>query len=132
MNKEAFISLVQDTYGVTGEALFSRDPETLVFRHRGNQKWFAIMMKISRKSLHLTGEGTVLAVNLKCDPLLIGSLRQENGFFPAWHMNKDHWITAALDGTAADDTLRFLVEMSYTLTAPKKRRRPAPTKQEDF
>jgi len=31
-------------------------------------------------------------------------------------MNKAHWLSVALDGTAAEETLRFLVDMSYELT----------------
>ena len=57
-------------------------------------------------------------------PLLIGSLRMEPGFYPAYHMNKDNWITAALDGSAPDDTIRMLLEMSYAATAPKLRKKP--------
>ena len=55
-------------------------------------------------------------VNLKCDPILIGSFRGEPGIFPAWHMNKAHWLSVALDGTASDDSLLFLLDMSYELT----------------
>ena len=55
-------------------------------------------------------------VNLKCDPILIGSFREEPGVFPAWHMNKAHWLSVALDGTASDDSLMFLLDMSYELT----------------
>ena len=48
----------------------------------------------------------------------------EPGFYPAYHMNKDNWITAALDGSAPDDTIRMLLEMSYAATAPKLRKKP--------
>ena len=37
----------------------------------------------------MPGDESIDVVNLKCDPLLIGSLRSEPGFFPAYHMNKD-------------------------------------------
>lgn len=62
-------------------------------------------------------------VNLKCDPILIGSLRAEPGFYPAYHMNKENWITAALDGSAPEDKLRLVLDMSYNATAPKLRKR---------
>ena len=75
----------------------------------------------------LPGQQPVDIVNLKCDPLLIGSLRMEPGFYPAYHMNKDNWITAALDGSAPDDTIRMLLEMSYAATAPKLRKKPRPS-----
>ena len=64
-------------------------------------------------------------VNLKCDPILIGSLRAEPGFYPAYHMNKENWITAALDGSAPEDKLRLVLDMSYNATAPKLRKKKA-------
>lgn len=66
-----------------------RNPNFAVFWHSNNQKWFALIMDIPRSRLGLPGDELLDVVNLKCDPLLIGSLRSEPGFFPAYHMNKD-------------------------------------------
>lgn len=60
-------------------------------------------------------------VNLKCDTLLIGSLRCEPGFFPAYHMNKDSWITVALDGSVSDDKIKMLLDAGYDATTSKAR-----------
>ena len=38
-------------------------------------------------------------------------------------MNKENWITAALDGSAPEDKLRLVLDMSYNATAPKLRKR---------
>ena len=76
-------------------------------------------MVIPRRTLGLDGDGTIDVVNLKCDPVLIGSLRLEKGFFPAYHMSKEKWITVALDGTVDDERLKALVDMSFDLTAVK-------------
>ena len=65
----------------------------------------------------------VTLLNVKCDPILIGSLRQEPGIYPAYHMNKNHWISIALDGTASEELVTMLLDMSYGLTAPKMRRK---------
>lgn len=59
----------------------------------------------------------VPVLNLKADPRLIGPQREKPGFFPAYHMNKEHWITAALDGSAPEDEIKILLAMSYDLTA---------------
>ena len=116
MNREELAAYLTDTYSVEGEHLFAKYPSFLVFRHNGNQKWFAVMMDIPRKKLGLTGEGQTQVVNLKCDTRLIGSFREGPGIFPGWHMNKAHWLSVALDGTAEDEKIRFLVDMSYELT----------------
>ena len=76
-------------------------------------------MEISGEKLGLQGE--VCVVNLKCDPLLIGSFRMEPGIYPAYHMSKAHWLTVLLDGAVADEKLKFLLEMSYDLTKGRKK-----------
>lgn len=66
-----------------------------VFRHGGNRKWFALVLDVPRNKLGLPGTQMIDVVNLKCDPILIGSLRGEPGIFPAYHMNKDSWLRSA-------------------------------------
>lgn len=105
-----------DTYSTTGEYLFARYPNFQVFRHEGNQKWFAVLMDTPKKNLGLIGCGEISVVNLKCDTRLIGSFRMEPGIFPGWHMNKAHWLLVALDSTVENEKIKFLVEMSYNLT----------------
>ena len=61
-------------------------------------------------------------LNLKCDPVLIASLRGTPGLLPAYHMNKEHWITAVLDGSAPDAQIQTLLAMSYDVTAPGRGR----------
>ena len=116
MNRQELAAYLTDTYSVTDEHLFARYPNFQVFRHTGNQKWFAVIMDIPRKNLKITGEGEISVVNLKCDTRLIGTFREEPGIFPGWHMNKAHWLSVALDGTVEVEKIRFLVDMSYALT----------------
>ena len=96
-------------------------PNFAVFRHANNQKWFALVMDVPKDKLGLPGIDPISVVNLKCDPVLIGSLRSEPGFFPAYHMNKDGWISVALDGSVPDEKTKMLLDMSYGMTAPKMR-----------
>lgn len=78
-----------------------------------------MIMDIPKSRLGLGVQDIIVVVNLKCDPLLIGSLRMEQGFYPAYHMNKENWITVALDGSAPDEKIKMLVDMSYELTMKK-------------
>lgn len=50
-----------------------------------------------------------------------GMLHSRPGFFLAYHMNKEHWISAALDGSVDAEELRALLAESFARTAPKKR-----------
>ena len=95
--------------------------ENAVLRHKKNNKWYALIMKVGCSKLGLQGEDTVDVVNVKCEPMLIGSLLAQTGFHPAYHMNKDKWITVRLDGSVPEDKIKNLIALSYQMTAPKKR-----------
>ena len=62
---------------------------------------------------------------MKSDPLLIGALRGQEGYFPAYHMNKEHWVSLRLD-VLPDATLLDLLADSYDLTRAKMRRASPP------
>lgn len=119
MNRIELDELVSETYGVEGDHPWDKYPEYTVYRHQSSWKWFALVMGIDRKKLGLTGEGAIDVVNLKCDSRMTGSMRKEPGVYPAYHMNKANWLSVALDGSAADGTVKLLLDMSFELTAPK-------------
>ena len=81
-----------------------------------NKKWFALVIEINARKLGLTEDKTVDVLNIKCDPMIIGSLRMKEGFFPAYHMKKENWISILLDGTVSADEIKPLLELSYQLT----------------
>lgn len=85
-------------------------------------------MDIPKSKLGLPHTDMVDVVNLKCDPILIGSLRGDAGIFPAYHMSKANWITVALDGSVPDEKLKMLLDLSYELTATKMKMK---TKQQN-
>ena len=120
MTREEFEGLVLDTYGIRADYPFEEDFETGVFRHEGSGKWFAIAMRIGRSRIGLTGEGSIDVVNMKCAPEVIESIAGvESGIFRAYHMNKTHWLTVTLDGSCDDDTIAWLLGISYDLTRTK-------------
>ena len=121
MNRTACQSYIEENYGIAGEYPFAKDASTCVFRHQNNRKWFALVMQIPGQKLGLSGDGDIWILYVKCDPRLIGSFRQEQGIFPAYHMSKAHWLTVALDGTVDRDKIKFLLDMSYDLTKGGRR-----------
>lgn len=121
MNREELIQYITETYTADPEHPWANEPDYTVFRHRGNKKWFALIMDISGDKLGLDAE-RISIVNLKNSPAMSGSLRSEKGIFPAYHMNKQQWISAVLgDGGADDELLKILVDMSYNLTDKKRK-----------
>ncbi|MBQ4626119.1 MAG: MmcQ/YjbR family DNA-binding protein [Clostridia bacterium] len=123
MNRAEVINYISEAYGVHAEYPFAQYPDTAVFRHANNRKWFAVVIAVQKNKLGLSGEGIIDIINLKCSPILSGSLRSEAGFFPAYHMNKTNWISAALDGSADSQKIKWLLDLSYDLTAKKIKKR---------
>ncbi|MBQ6987471.1 MAG: MmcQ/YjbR family DNA-binding protein [Oscillibacter sp.] len=119
MNREELERLILNDYNAEPEYLWPKYPRFEVFRHKSNQKWFALMMDVPKNKLGLPETDTLDVANFKCSPLLIGSLLGEAGFFPAYHMNKENWITVALDGSVSDEQVTALLDWSYDATAPK-------------
>ncbi len=123
MNREELIKYISESYGTQADYPFMQYPDVAVFRHVNNKKWFAVVMKVQKSRLGIKSEGAVDILNLKCDPILVGSLRNEDGFYPAYHMSKTNWISAALDGSTSADKIKWLIDISFELTARKVKSR---------
>ena len=116
MNRSDMEAYIARQYGVLPEYPWVSSPESAVFRHTGNRKWFAVIMEIPRGKLGLSGEDMLQVINFKHDAAAIAALWAQPGCYPAYHMNKNHWVTVALDGTADNELLLYLLERSFCLT----------------
>ena len=105
---------IQEKYGDQLEYLWEKSPDTAVLRHEGNQKWYAVLMRIPWDKLEKGREGLVEAVNLKHDQ--VADLLSQNGIYPAFHMNKRYWLSLALDDSLQDEEVIELIERSWNLT----------------
>ena len=131
MNREELESYILNHYSTEADYPWADTPHAAVFRHASNRKWFALVMDVPRDKLGLARMKKLDIVNFKCNPILIASLRGEPGIFPAYHMNKSSWITAALDGSVPAETIELLLDVSYELTKPKIRRKTANKEETD-
>lgn len=122
MRQEMLTEWIAQTYNTDPEFPWESSPESMVFRHRENGKWFALAMAVPREKLGLPGGGRAWVLNVKVDPLEAGSLRGEPGVLPAYHMNKEHWITVLLDGTVEEAKVCGLIDLSFEATASKKKK----------
>ena len=112
----------EEQYGTEPERLWAAYPTYEVLRRADSGKWYGLVADVERGKLGLDGEGRVDILNVKCDSRLIGSLLSESGFLPAYHMNRGHWITILLDGAVKLEEIFPLLEMSYDLVAPKRKK----------
>lgn len=123
---ETVFAYIKEKYKTSPEYPWERDRSSAVFRHSDNKKWFALVMSVGKDKLGLSDTGYVDVVNLKINDFMFRDiLVKEEGIFPAYHMNKNHWITVLLDGTVKEDKIYDLIDISFTATAQKKRKGPA-------
>ena len=111
------MSRVQEKYENQLEYLWEKSPDTAILRHENNQKWYAVLMKISWDKLEKGREGLVEAVNLKHNQ--VSDLLVKKGIYPAFHMNKRYWISVPLDDSLSDEEILELIEKSWNLTLKK-------------
>ena len=122
MTKQTFLDYCRNAYGTAADYPFDKDFETAVLRHSGNRKWYAIVMRVSRRKFGFDCDEVIDVVNVKLPLEMFGSFGPSEGVYPAYHMNKLHWISLLLPDIA-DDLTEFLVNASFEATKDKKKRK---------
>ena len=122
MTKQSFLEYCLQTYGTVADYPFEDDFETAVLRHAESRRWYALVMRVPRRKFGQESDEAVEVVNLKLPTEMFGSFGTADGVYPAYHMNKLHWISVLLPD-ACDDLLQFLVGVSFEATKrPAKRK----------
>ena len=122
MTKEEFFMLAASAYGTAPDYPFEEDFETAVLRHGDTRKWYAIVMRVSRSKFGLESDEVIDVVNLKLPLEMFGSFGASDGVYPAYHMNKLHWISVLLPDVPTD-VAHFLLNVSFEATKSKIKER---------
>ena len=122
MTKQGFLEYCLDTYGTSPDYPFDDLLETAVLRHSYNRKWYALVMRVSRRKFGFDNDEVIDVVNLKLPTEMFGSFGVADGIYPAYHMNKLHWISVLLPD-APEDVIQFLVSVSFEATKDKRTRK---------
>lgn len=102
---------------------FDEDFDSIVMRHKSSKKWFGLIMSVSGSKIGREDSVLLDIMNLKSNPddsVILFELYPE--IIPAYHMNKTHWITVALDGSADSAQIKWLLDLSYDLTNIKSKK----------
>ena len=84
-----------------------------------------LVFKVNGKIFLLAGlDSSPLQFNVKCDPEKANQLREDHpdSILPGYHMNKKHWNTIIVDGRLSAKQLKEMIDDSYVLVAPKKKK----------
>ncbi len=101
------------TYEAATDHSFEGDPTVTIFRRLDNNQRFAATKNIGCRSVNAGNTGRIDILNVSVSPRLVATLREREGFRPAWRMNSNKWVTVLLDGTVPDDEIRSLIDEGY-------------------
>ena len=129
--KDSVFEYIKKKYKTSPEYLWKRYPEYAVFRHADNNKWFALQAAVPGDKLGIDRDEPVQIINVKVDDIFFRDmLINQEGIIPAYHMNKQHWITVLLDGSVKQEQVFDLIDASYMATASaKKKQKIRPPKE---
>jgi len=120
MVREEIFEYAKKVYGTAPEYLWKQYPDYAVLRTQDTKKWYAVIMKVPKEKLGMKDSGDVEIMNVKCEPEMVHVLIQAEGFFPGYHMNKEHWISILLDGTVGEIKILDFLDRSYELLDKKR------------
>ena len=116
VTRELIFAYIESKYATRPEQTFSKFPEYCIFRHKHNGKWYGLVMNVQKNKLTIEGEGETDIIDVKVEPELVGSLLKKNGYYRAYHMNKENWISIDLKSDVTVQEVEEMIDNSYELT----------------
>ena len=110
------IDYCNDKYGENHVNPFKKHPDILAFVNEKN-KWYALLSDVDynklNKNTDITTKVKILNVKYPTDKIL--EIIDNKNIFPAYHMNKKNWISIVLDKNIKLETIKELIDISYSL-----------------
>ncbi len=116
----AVLDYVRGKYGDELQFLWENLSDSAILRRKDNDKWYAVFMIVERRKLGLDEDGKAEVIDLRADTEVVEREVDGKFYFPAYHMNKKHWLTVCLDGSVAADKICAMIDESYALAGNKK------------
>ena len=114
------IKYIKEQYGDNLEFLWEKYPSTAVFRRKDTKKWYCIFMPVSKDKFGFKSKEIAEVINLKAPSEEIIMIVDNKTIFPAYHMNKKHWISIILDGSLDIEEIYSRIDISYNLVGKNK------------
>lgn len=90
LKREEVFEYSKAKYNVDPDYPWEKFSDYAVLRHNNNEKWFALILDITADKIGLERDEIIDVLNLKVRSEFIDSLRQKDGFYPAYHMGKSN------------------------------------------
>ena len=109
------IAYVKNKYGDKLEFLWEKSPKNAVIRRKSSNKWYVVILTISKRKLNLDSDEIIEVINFHNITEESKKLIDYKKSLPAYHMNKKHWCTICLDGTVELKEIYRMIDISYEL-----------------
>lgn len=109
------VAYIKNKYRDELEFLWEKSPKNGVVRRKSSNKWYAVILTISKRKLNLDSDELIEIINLHNSPEEIEKLIDNKKYFPAYHMNKKYWCTICLDENVELEEIYKLIDISYEL-----------------
>ncbi len=93
--------------------------EAMGFMVEDKGKWYGLMMEVPLQKLGVASKADALILNVKIHPEDKEQLIAHDGIYEAYHMNKKHWISIALNVCSDDALVKECIYTSYKCVAKK-------------
>ena len=93
--------------------------EAMGFTVEEHGKWYGLMMELPFQKLGVASQANALVLNVKIHPEDKERLIAHDGIFEAYHMNKKHWISIALNVCTDDALIKECIYTSYKCISKK-------------
>ena len=93
--------------------------EAMGFMVEDKGKWYGLMMEVPLQKLGVASQANALILNVKIHPEDKERLITTDGIYEAYHMNKKHWISIALNVCTDDALIKECICTSYKCVAKK-------------
>lgn len=114
------IKYIEKKYGDKLEYLWEKFDDNAIWRNKQNEKWYGIILTISKRKLGIDSDEEVEITDLRYQKEKIEEIIDNKKIFPGYHMNKKSWITIKLDNSVDTRTIYKLIDNSYNLSIGNK------------
>ncbi len=111
-------NLIIKKYQDTPLFAWDKFPGFGIFKNPCNNKWYALIMNINKSKITNVDkeDEEVEILNIKLAEDEVRHLLCQKGFYKAYHMNKNNWLTIILDDTLKDEEIMNYIEKSHQFT----------------
>ena len=104
-----------DRKGNKLEFLWDNSPNVAILRRSDTKKWYAVLFVLPKSKLDNRSGELVDIIDLRLQPDELEKIVDGKKYFRAYHMNKKHWFSMALDDSVSTQDILKFVENSFNL-----------------